>query len=270
MKKHPKFTSVRFGADPELFLITHRGKFVSSVGRIGGSKESPRAIDRSGSAVQEDNVAVEFNTRPASTQKDFVKSILKPLTYLTKFVAGQNLQLRIVPSAIFTKEELMSPQAMTFGCDPDFNAWTGKENPPPQAIGRTKRLRTCGGHLHLSWKMPEPGEREEIIKALDLFLGVPSTFLDGDTLRRSLYGKAGAYRPKDYGVEYRVLSNFWIRSTQSIEWTYSQAQRALQFLMDGNTLDGEDKSLILKTINNNHKKSGERLIAKHDLSLLAG
>jgi hypothetical protein len=43
-------------------------------------------------------------------------------------------------------------------------------------------------------------------------------------LRRELYGKAGAFRPKPYGVEYRVLSNRWLNSEALIRWVYNQSQ----------------------------------------------
>jgi hypothetical protein len=35
-------------------------------------------------------------------------------------------------------------------------------------------------------------------------------YWDKDTERRKLYGKPGAFRPKPYGCEYRVLSNAWV------------------------------------------------------------
>ena len=50
----------------------------------------------------------------------------------------------------------------------------------------------------------------DLVKQLDWYLGGWSIARDENTERRSLYGKAGACRIKDYGVEYRVLSNFWV------------------------------------------------------------
>ena len=47
---------------------------------------------------------------------------------------------------------------------------------------------------------------------LDVYLGLDSLTYDKDVERRELYGKAGAFRPKEYGVEYRVLSNAWLIS----------------------------------------------------------
>jgi hypothetical protein len=35
-------------------------------------------------------------------------------------------------------------------------------------------------------------------------------YWDKDKERRKLYGKPGAFRPKPYGCEYRVLSNAWV------------------------------------------------------------
>ena len=68
------------GCDPEILLVNATGKYISSVGLIGGSKDFPRPIDGEGNAVQEDNVSVEFNTPPckssASTRSGFSSAIL--------------------------------------------------------------------------------------------------------------------------------------------------------------------------------------------------
>lgn len=52
-----------------------------------------------------------------------------------------------------------------------------------------------------------------VIKMLDKIVGVPCTILDydGAETRREHYGNAGSFRRPDHGLEYRVLSNFWIR-----------------------------------------------------------
>jgi len=61
-----------------------------------------------------------------------------------------------------------------------------------------------------------------VIKALDAYLGLPSVLFEKDGMRRTLYGKAGAYRPTPYGVEYRVLSNFWLTEEKYMRWVYQQ------------------------------------------------
>jgi hypothetical protein len=102
--------------------------------------------------------------------------------------------------------------AVELGCDPDFNAWDhGAANEPPDMF---QPLRTAGGHLHIGWNVDEREHQIKamaLVKQLDCFLGLWSLRLDTNgALRRSLYGKAGAFRLKPYGVEYRVLSNFWM------------------------------------------------------------
>src|SRR5688500_3179466 len=93
------------GADPELFLVDVKGKFISSIGRIGGSKERPRDIGH-GCAVQEDNVAVEFNIAPAVSVDAFVDSCKYALEKLTKEVAEQALFLSITASKAFDEDQL--------------------------------------------------------------------------------------------------------------------------------------------------------------------
>src|SRR3546814_5830384 len=83
-------------------------------------------------------------------------------------------------------------------------------------------MRCAGGHLHVGWTEGESlGSIQhvmncsDLVKQLDWYVGLWSLGKDKDKVRRSLYGKAGACRIKPYGVEYRVLSNFWIKNKKS-------------------------------------------------------
>jgi hypothetical protein len=96
-----------------------------------------------------------------------------------------------------------------------------QDNPKPEA---RQALRTLGGHVHIG--LPNPEEGQLVACFADVLLGIPSILLDKDTRRRQMYGKAGAFRPKPYGCEYRVLSNFWLRSEATMRWVYQQAQLA--------------------------------------------
>ena len=244
-----KYDNVAFGADPELFLMDHDGKYKSAIGLIGGTKEFPRPIDDYGSAVQEDNVAVEFNIIPAMSRAEFRRNVEFVMAYLAKHAESMALRLAVVPAAFFDESELDNPQAQRFGCDPDFNVWTKAKNSRPELTGDMTRLRSCGGHIHVSWSRPQTDDQTTLIKAMDLFLGCTSVEYDGDKLRRELYGKAGAFRFKPYGVEYRVLSNFWIKSPEMVDWAYDQTEMAIDYLNGGGVIDEEHYPMIQKCIN---------------------
>jgi len=239
------------GADPELFLRDEQlKKSIASTGLIGGTKESPRIIGK-GFALQEDNVAVEFNIPPCSNSKDFKAAIQHTLIHLRSELTPRGLSLDIAASRVFDDDQLLSPQAQEFGCEPDFNAWTGKMNPRPSA---QTNLRSAGGHIHIGYSEPDEEVSRELIKAHDLFCGVPSIMYDDDIRRRSLYGKAGAYRLKSYGVEYRTLSNFWLRSSELVDMVYEQSERAIKFVKEGNRISLKDGREIVKCINTGDMK----------------
>lgn len=233
------------GCDPELFLKDKAtGEFISSIGLIGGSKDFPMPIGE-GCAVQEDNVAVEFNIPPASTAQAFVDSINYNLNYLRERAAGMGLELCIQPSAVFNDAQLMNPAAQEFGCEPDFNAWKdGEQNPRPKADN--PNLRSAGGHIHIA--LPEGMSKLEVVKAMDLFVGCQMLEFDKDTDRRKLYGNPGAFRSKPYGVEYRTASNAWITSDERIRWVWDQTERAVEFVRAGNTLTSRQGMMIQKCL----------------------
>ena len=187
---------MKLGADPELFLVDAAGAFVSAIGKIGGSKTHPLPLPLGdGYAMQEDNVALEYNIPPASNQEEFVNNIQKATEFLSNHVRQFGIQFSHESATYFPEKELMHPAAMEFGCDPDFNAWTREVNPRPQAP--RPDLRSCGGHVHVGAVV---ADLYSAVKRMDLMLAVPSVLMDNGQLRKQLYGKAGAYRPKPYGV----------------------------------------------------------------------
>ena len=238
------------GADPELFLVNGKGIPVTSIGQIGGTKDDPRSLGN-GYALQEDNVTAEFNIPPAENAKQFQASIQYVLEFLRQELAPRDLHLSIVPTLDFTEEDLMHPQAMQLGCDPDYNAWTGKENPRPKA---PKSLRSSGGHLHIGYDNPSDETSISIVKAHDLFCGVASVLYDPDTRRRQLYGKAGAHRIKGYGVECRTFSNFWISTPELITWMYEQSEKSIDFINKGNEIPIKWGNKIVECINTGNKE----------------
>ena len=248
------------GADPEFFIKKKYGGYTSAVGLIGGSKWEPKKIDEDGHAILEDNVAVEFNIKPASSFDEFRSSIHKVLDHIRGILPGYEFSKESAVS--FPQEELMTPEAQMFGCEPDFDAWRECVNEKPCA--EDKNLRSAGGHIHVGSDLAI-NNPVAVIRAMDLFLGVPSTQLDAGTLRRELYGKAGCFRAKSYGAEYRTLSNFWIFDDSLIQWAFNGTQRALEFVEKGNTIDVADGYRIQRCINTNNPDDFDFLKAKFAL-----
>lgn len=232
------------GADPEVFLRDQAGKYISSVGLIGGSKDFPMPIGE-GCAVQEDNVSVEFNTPPCKSAEDYIRSINYNLDYIRNRAKELGLEVCIQPSAVFDDDQLNTPAARTFGCEPDFNAWDdGLPNPRPRADNAN--LRSAGGHIHI--EVPDGVDILEVVKAMDWFVGCQMIEFDDDTDRRQLYGKPGAFRKKPYGVEYRTASNRWIESDDRIRWVWDQTEKAMAFVTGGGSFTEDQGKLIQQCI----------------------
>lgn len=251
------------GCDPEIFLFNSAtNEFISSVGLIGGSKDYPMPINGEGDAVQEDNVTVEFNTPPCVDVKAFIEHINKNKDWIKERAAELQLEMKIVPSAVFSDEQLATREAQTFGCEPDYNAWNdGKRNPRPHA--ENKNLRSCGGHIHIG--LNEDDNPLLVVQAMDLFVGCLMMEFDNDEGRRQLYGKAGAFRPKAYGVEYRTASNAWIESDEKIRWVWDQTEKALAYVRGGAKFTSEQAERIQACINNSDLDLLEEL--KQEFSL---
>lgn len=216
---------MRLGSDPEVFLVSQQGKHIAINGYINAGKDNPLQVPTlpAGFTLQEDNVALEYGIPPASTSEEFVAYIQQVMDVSRQWLPP-DVTFSKLSCTIFEDDQLEHPLSRVFGCEPDYNAYTRKTNPKP--IPEHHGMRSAGGHVHV-----ETTENPlKVVKAMDLFLGVPSILMDEGEQRKKLYGKAGAFRPKSYGVEYRTLSNFWIFDPKLIAWVWRNTERALNNL----------------------------------------
>jgi hypothetical protein len=232
-----KFT---IGTDPEFFMIEKgSGKFKSSIPFIKGTKESPEIME-CGAGLHRDNVALEIASVPAADELGFVSGIRTAFANMMKRLPKGH-DVTTDPSASFDKDQLNHPEALEFGCDEDYDAWSVAVNQKQSCSDET--FRSCGGHVHLGYVkgsgndfLLDPYGKIDVVRTMDAILGTVSVILDnseGAIKRRRLYGKAGCQRPTEYGVEYRVLSNFWLKSPELVMLTYRLSSDVLRVVREG-------------------------------------
>ena len=254
MRSRRSEMSVLIGADPEVFLrSTTSGKIVAAIGKLGGTKQKPSKCEHG--AVQEDNVLAEYNIHPAKTADEWV---FYHQTMLREIMRRTNCEVVIKASHSFDIGYLQSlgKQAVELGCEPDFCIYEEEPNSKPNPF---QALRTAGGHIHISTEQ----DITQVVKACDALLGVPSVLLDDDTQRRTMYGKAGCYRKKPYGVEYRSLSNFWLRDEHVMRWAFSSAVEASH--LDVRGIDG-----ARAIIDDNDVQGARQFVEKYNIPMPEG
>lgn len=228
---------IKIGADPEFFLRRH-GELVSAHGMVPGTKEKPYQVD--GGAIQVDGMALEFNINPATSAEEFWDNIQTVLGGFREFLPeNEGWEFDFSPVAEFGKEliEAQPFEARTLGCQPDYNAYTKMENPKPDV---NVPFRTASGHIHIGWTEDEDPLNPEHFEAgcmlteqFDYTILPIMRFFDLDTKRRELYGAPGAFRPKPYGMEYRVLSNHWLKEERYATLVFDTCKWATDKLLTG-------------------------------------
>lgn len=258
--------NVTIGADPELFLINSKtGDVVSSIGIIPGEKGNAyRSEDMlEGYGLEVDNILAEFNIPPVTQKEDFIETINYMKNYIKKFIKAKNPNLDILckASMMVNEDQLQSDEAKLFGCSVDYNAYTQAPNPKPK--GEQTNLRSAGFHIHLGYDNCNVDTSLALIKYLDMYLGVPSVLKDTDTKRRSLYGKAGCFRLTPYGLEYRVLSSYFLTNKITLNWVWNGIVKAIKAYNEGYPF--ADPDLVQRAINDSNKELAEVLIKKYKL-----
>lgn len=227
----------RIGADPEVFIRDVATKQIIPVcGKVGGTKEKPiditsqvvylfgndggsrrRDVDSRGIyAVQEDNVMLEFNI-PAFREIDLMtNAISRAIDTISATILvpkGFEFAWGASPEYSFQEEVLNKyEQALEIGCSPDFYAYAEEERfqREPYTATFLGTRRYCGGHIHVQYDYDNV-PKHVFAQFMDCVAALPYLAWDKQGTRRLFYGQPGLFRPKDYGIEYRTLSNFWLQ-----------------------------------------------------------
>jgi hypothetical protein len=241
---------ITIGADPEIF-VAKDGSFVSAFNLIPGNKENPYKVPKG--AVQVDGVALEFNINPSTNFMEFKYNIDTVLGVLKSMTRGYDFLKRAV---VDIDPKAIPPEARRLGCEPDFNVYQEAMNDPPD---ESLNFRAAGGHLHIGGFFKEnQTDRDKylscvrLIKLLDKYIGVYSILWDLEDRRRQTYGKAGNCRIKDYGVEYRSLSNQWVFKPELTKFVHDQATYAAYCLEEGEDVKDTFFKDIIDSSNREH------------------
>ncbi len=257
------------GGDHEVFLRNKDTKeVITAEGIIEGTKEQPFNFDKTDPFANTslDCVSAEYNIAPARTPAEYFNSIQKALKYIENKIP-KDIEIAILPAARLNEKYLQSETAQRFGCSSDMNCWTRQVNPVPIPDGN---LRSAGYHITLGYDDPNEFVNLMWVKAMDLFLNVPSVIQEPDNERKKLYGKAGAFRHTPFGVEARSLSNYVLQNDGLIHWAFENTESAINFVNEGNTyLLDEEADVIISAINDKNIDKAKYLIDKFQIKVAA-
>lgn len=279
-----------FGADPEFFFQNEKGKVVGSekILKQGGKEIKSEHYSSSSvyptagkkfSAFILDGVQVEMNTNAHACRQamgiEIAKAFAALKTHLQEAEGGKVKACFANTIEVEKKEfDSLSEKSKEFGCAPSFNLYSGEAR-----IGvdpTVYRKRSAGGHIHIGLLKGSElyKNRERLIPLMDCLVGLTCVLVDrdpGNKERRQVYGRAGEYRLPDHGIEYRTLSNFWLRSYPLMGLVLGLTRMAVYVLGDTlskqanferDLLDRMDMEKVVRAINENDFTLAKKLWIK--------
>lgn len=240
------------GSDPELFFVKN-GEVVPSEEVV----ELPvEGMNRS--LVIRDGFQGELNPAPGACRQasgTFIAMAFLEAVRQAK-LAGTEVSLKVghvISDEVWKKTK---PGVKKFGCSPTINS---HETNFSRVTGLREKFRAAGGHIHfaLLQSHKEVVNYDKLVTVMDIVLGNTCVMLDRDpdnARRRKNYGRAGEYRVKSYGMEYRVPSNFWLKHYTLWSFVSQVGRHAIDIDSQGfsdELISMFDLKKVRKAINNN-------------------
>jgi len=234
---------ITFGSDPELFL-TKDNEVVPSA----------TVIDKQLDGVAEDGFQVELHPNEHTCRQTSAYFLALSIRTLKKFAdeKGYNLSFSLAHTISDKVWKNTPKDTKKFGCSPTETAYKDKRK---RVTGMREKFRAGGGHIHIGSTLVKENQ-PKMVQLLDIVVGNTLVLIDrnpDNATRRKNYGRAGEYRPKEYGLEYRVPSNFWLRDYILWSLTAGLVRNAVTLRLNGL----EDKLIALFDMNKIRKAINE-------------
>jgi hypothetical protein len=224
--------NLTFGSDPELF-ISKGGSIIGSerVIPFGGLKAGTSVAPN----VIMDGVQIELNPPARSHPYLLGSEISLALDMVDRQIRkfpGVEICWDTLVEVSRAELDNLSDRSRILGCMPSFNVYGLK---PLTVDPKVYRKRSAGGHMHFALPPILKRSVKDVVTPIDIMAGNLGVLFDrapGAAERRENYGRAGEYRITDYGIEYRTLSNFWLRSYSLCSLMFGMASFAIAIVQE--------------------------------------
>lgn len=256
------------GADPEIFVFDNEHKLIPAFNFLPAKSEETLMYWDGFQAEWKYNHVVNYcqNNLVYFTRERLFDLRIKAISYNPNAKLSLRNVVRISPELLKTANS----EHVALGCMPSYNAYKlrGKRVENPRKLA----LRCAGGHMHFgTWYNKRP-QYEKIVTTLDNILGVwavgVARHLDVPA-RRQYYGLAGEYRTPRYGtgqfgVEYRVLSNFWLASPALMQVAWDLGRTCVRLAHSRSLkLWASNQQETIETINNCDTDQAKRILQRN-------
>lgn len=235
------------GSDPEIFIRDSEGHLVDSFTALAKVPFSWDQLDaaelctlgltqyRPRGSIVSDGVQAEVHPSADTCIALHCTRVFGLLKFWAQQLLAADLRPDFTQTLELTEKDLarFDPACRQLGCQPSMNIYE-----PDAKLGidpATYKWRSAGGHIHIGHNLrggdPLINRLSDIVPLLDVLVGNTSVLIDRDPLaaqRRKVYGRAGEFRLPSYGLEYRTLSNFWLRAPQLHSLMFELARLAFQ------------------------------------------
>lgn len=283
---------VTLGCDPE-FFFTQNGQVIGSEKVLPKAgievEDSPFAYDDNDSKFIVDGVQAELNPAPNTCRANLANEISRCFRQLAQKFRDEkkDFGVNFAPCVDISQAELdtLSDKSKVFGCAPSKNVNFNTKKAKIKVDPRKYLKRSAGGHIHLGsddWEddrnfvYDEENDKEvrtkkistvlsraeALVPILDLVVANTCVLLDRDPSnveRRKNYGRVGEYRKKEYGLEYRTLSNFWLRAYPLMSFVMGLCRQTVHMVQQsrknsdyvGALLAAVPREDVIKAVQNN-------------------
>lgn len=229
---HPRPT---LGCDPEFFFL-RGGKVVGAEKVLTPAKHTPKsplgALNSTLHGLVIDGVQCELNPSASTCRETLAGGLTAAFRTLRDHLSTMGEVKASFSSVVeVSKDELdsLSDRAKVFGCAPSLNSYDKAASVTTDAATYLKR--SAGGHIHMGLgAYPDLfTQRTALVPLFDILVGGVGVLLDRDpeaAERRKTYGRAGEHRLPAHGIEYRTLSNWWLRAYPLMSGVFGLARLA--------------------------------------------